>query len=66
MDFKIIQNYCRVSETYHNIGAVTGVAKKGFFHGYSVKANKDILEMMYEYHDDCLESEYLVTSSETW
>ena len=33
MDFKIIQNYCRVSETYYNLGAVTGVAKKVFFMG---------------------------------
>ena len=40
--------------------------QKGFFHGYSVKANKEIPEMLYECHDDCLESEYLVTSSETW
>ena len=40
--------------------------QKGYFHGYSVRANVENPTMVYCYEDDCLESRYLVTSSETW
>ena len=42
------------------------MCQKGYFYGYSVVPNKNQPEMIYEYHDDCLEAKYLVTSRETW
>lgn len=60
--------YIFFSQIFENLVSRCNKKKcqRGYFHGFSVKVNKEQPKMTYHYDDDCLESKYLVTSRETW